>query len=429
MDMNFIDANKKYINGPVNVVRLEGKIKDIKKVIYLFIDVHLDVSEQLECRNIYSKDIYKYLAESFYNLRDIQKTYDFFLEINPTDILGKSLNYRMKYILNVRKFFKKIFSYNIEENKVNVSEIFQNIRLHYFDIRDYIGKNTFILFNTYNKILNFNLYNKLNKTVMNEIIENLTKAKTEIIKIVGIFRTKTPKFFDKEKAIIGENIDEDVTKILRLFNKIKYVYHNKEVKRVLNSQLSKLIEELEKLLEDIEYDIGIFKEYINYIDKQDGNKYLHYPNKYVRSIFDDNIKIYKREYAVLDYGIDSYVNRKMIIDIADRCESLYYIALCTFSRIIDIFFLRRFLDKNYITNAIVYSGANHSSYYILILVSLFDFSITHISYPIVPNLKTLEQEIRRKKINNDAITEIDFLFSKEKMEQCSDLTHFPENFL
>jgi len=35
-----INADKIYVNGPVNVVRLEGTIGDIKKVIYLFFDYH-----------------------------------------------------------------------------------------------------------------------------------------------------------------------------------------------------------------------------------------------------------------------------------------------------------------------------------------------------------------------------------------------------
>jgi hypothetical protein len=29
-----------HVNGPINVIRLEGKIGDIKKVVYLFMDIH-----------------------------------------------------------------------------------------------------------------------------------------------------------------------------------------------------------------------------------------------------------------------------------------------------------------------------------------------------------------------------------------------------
>ena len=31
------------INGPINVIRLEGKINNIKKVLYIFMDVHVNI--------------------------------------------------------------------------------------------------------------------------------------------------------------------------------------------------------------------------------------------------------------------------------------------------------------------------------------------------------------------------------------------------
>lgn len=38
------------INGPINVVRMEGEINNIHKVIYLFMDDHLDINKQTSCR-------------------------------------------------------------------------------------------------------------------------------------------------------------------------------------------------------------------------------------------------------------------------------------------------------------------------------------------------------------------------------------------
>ena len=46
----------------------------------------------------------------------------------------------------------------------------------------------------------------------------------------------------------------------------------------------------------------------------------------------------------------------------------------------DVYFLRRFLDKKYITNTVTYTGINHSINYIYALVKYFDFKITHASY-------------------------------------------------
>ena len=38
-----MSIRKKLINGPLNVVRLEGKINEIKKVIYIFFDNYFKI--------------------------------------------------------------------------------------------------------------------------------------------------------------------------------------------------------------------------------------------------------------------------------------------------------------------------------------------------------------------------------------------------
>src|SRR5579885_355481 len=55
----------RYINGPVNVIRLEGEVAGIRKVLYVLMDIHLDVSEQSKCANLRSKDVDKFLLEKF----------------------------------------------------------------------------------------------------------------------------------------------------------------------------------------------------------------------------------------------------------------------------------------------------------------------------------------------------------------------------
>ena len=41
--------HKKEISGPINVIRLEGIVNGIKKVITLFMDIHLDEEDQTKC--------------------------------------------------------------------------------------------------------------------------------------------------------------------------------------------------------------------------------------------------------------------------------------------------------------------------------------------------------------------------------------------
>src|SRR5437899_128812 len=139
MKKNF-DPNIKQINGPLNVTRLEGTVNGIKKVIYLFMDMHLDVEKQTECMNIFSKDIQNYLVENFYVLNNVHIIYDFFFEISASGTqigYSKDKKYKEKYILEVNNIFRRVFKYDRKENQVKPSEVFKNVRLHYLDIRDY----------------------------------------------------------------------------------------------------------------------------------------------------------------------------------------------------------------------------------------------------------------------------------------------------
>ena len=50
-----------------------------------------------------------------------------------------------------------------------------------------------------------------------------------------------------------------------------------------------------------------------------------------------------------------------------------------YSLITDVYFLRRILDKDYITTILSYTGSAHSANIIYILVKYFDFTVTHIA--------------------------------------------------
>lgn len=90
----------------------------------------------------------------------------------------------------------------------------------------------------------------------------------------------------------------------------------------------------------------------------------------------------------------------------------------------DIYLLRRFLDKNYVTNAIVCNNASQSVVTIGNLCNRFDFRITHCAYSSMNDLTT-EIKTRLKK-NPDS--HIDDLFFPPTYTQCSDITHFPKIF-
>jgi hypothetical protein len=85
MVKNKMDDNV-YIDGPVNVIRLEGKVDGINKVLYLFADIHNSLMNQTDCNQNRSTTLNKFLVNNFDNTTS-NKKYDFFLEINPDEII------------------------------------------------------------------------------------------------------------------------------------------------------------------------------------------------------------------------------------------------------------------------------------------------------------------------------------------------------
>nr|QZX43387.2 hypothetical protein [Mimivirus sp.] len=113
------DPKSRMVSGPVNVIRLQGNVHGINKVIYLFLDYHMELNKQTQCENIFSQDVQKYFANNFYNLNKGSKTYDFFLEIFPTELAETidtqdivPVDYKDMYIEEVVKLFKKLFRYD-----------------------------------------------------------------------------------------------------------------------------------------------------------------------------------------------------------------------------------------------------------------------------------------------------------------------------
>jgi hypothetical protein len=52
------------INGPHNVVRLEGIVNGHNKVLYLFFDVHLDIFQQTKCEDFDNIDIGQFFKKN-----------------------------------------------------------------------------------------------------------------------------------------------------------------------------------------------------------------------------------------------------------------------------------------------------------------------------------------------------------------------------
>jgi hypothetical protein len=429
--MSIFDKNAKEINGPINVIRMEGHVNNIKKVIYIFMDHHSPFHLQTECDNVFSKDINTYFAENFDKLNGSDKMYDFFLEIRPTDLQNISYgnmyatkaNYRYIYIGEVLKLFRKIFDYDPKINKVNLSKYFKNVRLHYMDIRDYFEGNQYEalveagylayamqssqyinsgdLDRIISLITNFNSYCKVTLSV----IESYKTFKTKKLKKINMIKfrnnneQKTNVEEDAEFKKFAENIDY-------IMNKIFTKYNHQNVKKVLQKQL----EIFEKYLVDLIAESNfLVNEYASILD--------------ILSSSTDKLIKTTSPYTNFAYGTSYDTQSKMIQFINGNTNSLLSFYVHYFARFMDYYFLRRFLDKDYITNAITYTGSAHSEVYIKILSKDFGFKITHVSYSKISNIDDLNKEILKMDISD-----MGEIFYPPIRSQCSDLTKFPENF-
>lgn len=399
------------INGPINILRMEGKINNVDKVIYLFMDEHLPVNEQSQCKNIFSIDIQKYFAKNFYHLSDDEKIYDFFLEIHPTRVSeqllkGKILDIELKerYIDEVMKFFRKIFNYDKNKNKVIVNDLFKNVRLHYLDVRSYykqgIQQKLFELDDIVNKMIKLNDINSKN---LQDIINILNFIKKQVQYIIQILSDKTDSKFASTIIKPQSNI-LDTEAIEYLTYKLKNSYKNENVKDAMHKLIDQSINNFKKINTQIDTLINQYNNYIlNFKSRRTLNK-----NSNKNSI-----------------EMSKYDSRKVILQVYDQIQDLINDKITEFfARFTDIYFLRRFLDKEYITNAIVYTGAYHSNTYVYTLVNLFNFKVTHITYSTIANIDHLNRELKKS-----SPYQIEKIIMPNINKQCANTNGFPEKFL
>lgn len=210
------------INGPLACVRLEGKIDNKDKVIYLFFDEHRNPEIQMDCNNDDAVDIDKYLIDTFKNTN---KKIDFFTEIGFLDTLNYRYQYEKgRYVDGVIRFFARNFEFDDKNNKVKISKKYENVRFHYADVRDrhYFSLLTDIMFRIeeiFNEVNISEIYLRLFND--NDLMENrneinfLTdKIKKMNIELVDKIKKKTNHNIVKSK--LGKHLDEALEELKNL---------------------------------------------------------------------------------------------------------------------------------------------------------------------------------------------------------------------
>jgi hypothetical protein len=382
------DPSKLFVSGPPNVVRLEGNINNIKKVLYVFFENHSDIRYQTKCTDINSIDTIQYIRKQIKTIKT-DAVIDCFLEMDKEQYQSnaKPNNFNDIYLDEFRKFFLK--KVNTQEKKDIPVKFAINpkpsMRLHYIDDRDHALM--IPIYGTLRQIESVNMYTLNDKNGIQwykSLFINLLADVTYMLDLLT-----------KQDVERRQNDEHIVEFILKLKDNT-----TKETKLVFDhfvTRMQTFHKELVKIIKGI-------------LDKLDSTEGVPMETKLIEMNV-GNIKI-------TNYFPDELPNiiYKLLGEFKFGMELFY-------AHFTDTYFIKRFISKDYITNALSYTGSFHSTNYIEILVKKFDFKITHASYP-----KDKDIDKINKIVKQSDNYEIAKLFSPPILIQCSDLTGFPEGF-
>ena len=142
---------------------------------------------------------------------------------------------------------------------------------------------------------------------------------------------------------------------------------NKEYVKVLKLGLTYVIDRLED-----------FSKFMNNIFNYFKNYMFDYYNKFYNKFTDEKTKTIDLHHESIYKYEKKYIKNFHMMNFLKDNEKYFYTILYSFSLLIDLYIINRFITKDYITNAVIYSGALHSSQYLLLLVKYFNFKVTHI---------------------------------------------------
>lgn len=382
------------INGPVNLVRLEGNINNINKVIYLFMDYHAPLTLQTKCESYASIDIVKYLYDNFKTSKNI---IDFFFEIEYSQLVKPTNIFKKKYIHEVHTLFKKEFQ-KTKENKTLPSKINPNVRLHYIDIRDYLEHEINYYFSDMENIIN---KMKTNNDIFYNDLNNLNKI-CNILK--GEFL-----FLKEIKITVLENknyakSDSYRDSIYYYLKKIVNKYNDEKLKINIINFLNSIDNYVNNILKHLDNILILLEKFKNYVSRD-----------YDEKTYDKDLESYTFYHGIL---LEELIN-----NIQNSYNKIYKNSIRLYCNIMDCYFLRRFLDKDYVTNVVAYTGILHSINYIYFLVKKYNFKVTHYNYSEEPNIKKLNEKLKKKNYKD-----LYSIFFPKKLIQCIDINNFPVNF-
>ena len=377
------------INGPINLVRLEGSINGNHKIIYLYMDQHVEEEKQTKCPDDESIDVGEHLERIFESHNGHK--YDFFMEmVYPyihRDITTEYLD--NKYISKTIKTFAKYFELD-RNQKLLVVEKLPNVRFHYADPRYYVMN-----LQNYPKWMSKPLEGPDDLNGLRNLIDLIISTKNDCIIRQELFENACQVELTKYKSPLEYYV-----------NKIFCWIKNKKLKKIFQEHgLTYIQEKNNQFMELLDEFMVLCQDYRDKMLRPDNRAYptgscLTIDNPYVTHPSKD-----------LEYGKIKHMFvqcRKYVISID--------------ASFMDLFFLRRVLDKDYISHAILYAGAVHSVYNIYFLVKYLGFHITHVANSTVGNIDRLNRIVKEEHCVGQLVS----VFFPDVLSQCVHVDDFPE---
>lgn len=384
-----------HINGPINVARLEGTIDGIKKTVYLFMDFHSDIANQTKCNPVIhnfdpleSQDVVEYIRSNFKKVLNNNKMYDFFIEMYKytTDTYVT----KGRYIDDIVDLMSAMFNIKKIKDKEKVTS-FKNIRVHYFDIRDVISKKMDTYFNECYMIFS---QIKKNEWLVKDGMISLNNKLIKIVDELELFKKDLLSNKKSKKNSRGH-----------LFFKINEKYHSSDIKKVLTDFIKNTVipntDSLKLKLSKLAFKV-----------KNLSDASLRFTTELPRIEIQGKIEYYNEKNATISDNL-----HLIELEVTDIDKSFVELM----ASVVDIFTLRRILDKEYISNIIHYGGIYHSCSIIYILCTQFGFKVTHMAKK--DYIKSLSEFSNVESVQ-DVVKKV---YPKTNL-QCSDISEFPDKF-
>jgi len=357
------------VSGPTTCIRLENK--NLNKRLYIFIDAFFPLI--FECKDPHSKTITQYLSKNFQNVDD---RIDFFLPISP-QVKNKDYisHYEMEYHRKVEDLFMKIFTSKDT-----------NIRTHYYGITSYVD---YLLNNSYS------ISDEIKKLGNNHSITNYNKIMIfldELLNDINYFRL----------TIFGDNKTKFSEAELKI---IKYI---KKIKKFTKNNFDDVYDSINNFFETI----------INIIKK-------------IKSNLTDLSKRYNETSPMIlvknGYTDITEIDKELYNDTISLSNILYSKTKDLINTIDNLYFIRRFIEKSYINNAVVYAFERSSIYILFLLIKKFDFIITNITEN-TENIKKIQNTFKKTSYNNYKYENLSKLILPNEYTQCINMKDFPKYF-